>query len=678
MKAVSRNKRRLFKPQIGFRWLFLVFTVTCVGFGVYMANRSVTFSIPAVMFVDEQTAARVSSVTEHKAWWVGSVKQNAKESVLRDKIAYGLPDPEDVTPELEAARVKFLLDDLDRIHHRSKRDCELIDRHAKEFKVAAIEAIAAPKHFPHAASAAAVLAQLGEPHRLAETVDRYVAAGSSANDLYEMCICFSRQQTAAEPKFVEALRAHIGDPNCSDQHRDTFAEQLSEIDPELYESVQWRLAKGSAILDMRDESIVWLIENRPNDEAVELAMQYLSEPAVQKEHYYCVRVLNAVLKSSKFRTDDPAFQKRFVPLAEKLATQHTQCLSIIVDQDGSVFDPFIRKVIAEPKSGKHLSLAFSAAESWFANNEYISLLRKSFESSKYAESIFDRCVRSLGKEPTLEIVKSRWQIEKAHWMFMRICEHSPPENDDITPLFFTAAFEAVGTFGPDLYSFKRRRRKFEVLNISRESGHHELASNLAKSDPELNGYYFVDSLEAQQWLDWFNNHFELETPLTAKMVSDADKKANLSLCEIEGVFEMKTLKIAAFQAAGFGRVVDPENHLMDGGLFAEICELAVDQLEIKHHDMINGHQVRLWIDKYVYEFQMSDDWSWYENAPACDLLNAILERRHSKERFFVFKEAYGNSYVRFVLFAEPLKVKAFLKQYPEFQVEDGCETYWGK
>ena len=673
------NKRRLFKPQFGFRWLFLAFTVTCVGFGFYMANRSVTFSVPAVMFVDEQSAARVSSVTEHKAWWFGgSVEENAKESALRDKIAYGLPETEDVTPELEAARVKFLLDNLDRIYHRSKSDRELIDRYPKEFKAAATRAIAAPKHFAHAASAAAVLARLGEPHRLAETVDRYVAAGSSESDLYEMCVCFSRQQTAAEPKFIEALRDHIADPNCSDQRRNTFALQLSEIDPELYESVQWGIARDSAIPSMRDDSIVWLVENRPNDEAVELAIQHLSEPAVKNSYWSCVDVLNAVLKSNKFRKDDSAFQKRFVPLAEKLATLHTECLSKIVDQDGGVFEPFIRKMIAEPKSGAQLSLAFYAAESWFTNEEYISLLRKALESSKYAESIFDRCVKSLGKEPTLEIVKSRWKIEKAHWMFKRICQHSPPGNDDDKQHFFTTAFKAAGTRDPDLYSFQRRQRKFEVLNLSRKSGHRALATKLATSDPELNDHCFVDSLEAQQYLDWFNNHFELETPLTAKTVSDADTEADWRLCEIEGVFGLKWLKVAAFQAAGFGRVVDPENYRMDGGLFAEICELAGDQLKIKHHDMVNGHQVRLWIDKNVYEFQMSDDWAWYENAPACDLLNAILERRHIKERFFVFKEAYGNSYVRFVLFAEPLKVKAFLKQYPEFQVEDGSETWWGE
>ena len=70
---------------------------------------------------------------------------------------------------------------------------------------------------------------------------------------------------------------------------------------------------------------------------------------------------------------------------------------------------------------------------------------------------------------------------------------------------------------------------------------------------------------------------------------------------------------------------------------AQICPLTGDEFRVEAHDVDPRKIVRLLINGRVYQFEMSDDWSWYDSRPACDVLNAIIEHQKSGDRFFVFK-----------------------------------------
>ncbi len=677
MNTASRSNRQFLKPQFSFRLLFVVVTVICVAFGVYMANRSVTFAVPAVMPLDKDDGVRVATITEHRSYWYADeIRLNAKAERLRLKIAYGLPSPRSVTPGIELARVEFMLEDLTNIYHRSERDLKLIDQYPAEFRKVAKEGVAAPQHFSHAATAAAVLARLGDSSQLGRVVDLYKANGALAPELYDLCICFSKKQTAAEQKFIQALKDQIEIDGCSEQHRQTFAEQLSDIDPKLYESVQFEFAAEAQILAIRSDSIVWLLENRASDQVFEIAMDYLSDSNVQQEYYNCVEVLSAVLKSDWFANCDRTSQERFVELAERLGTLHYQCFSEIANHGGKLFEPFMRESISNPEGRFELESAVLAAKSWTDESEYRALLRAALSKSKHAVTIFDLCVECFGVEETIRILKERWKSDKAHWIFNRICENTPLDQGQEMGSLLSEAFEVSLKPDPDVFEFQSEIQRFEVLAFARKFGFGDLAKKFARRIPEIDDYWFEDSDGAIEFMVWFNENFELEQPLTVIDVIKSKAGYEYSVRESQGAFRIRKFKLAALQAAGFGFIVDPENFGFDGSLFERICELTGDSLKVECHDMDDRYRVRLLVAPYVYEFQMSNRWSWYENAPACDALNAILERRGIEERFFVFQHAYGNSYVRFVMFAKPSKMKLFLETHDEFKVEDGCEQYW--
>ena len=263
-------------------------------------------------------------------------------------------------------------------------------------------------------------------------------------------------------------------------------------------------------------------------------------------------------------------------------------------------------------------------------------------------------------------------------MLLVLCEHWQGENDAELIQMLQDGFDVALALQSDqiTYSFVIRERRLQILELIRKFGHRDLASELASQLPDADEYWFEDSVAARQYLDWFNEHFELKAPLTIKEVFQADAESDWSLVSGPGAFAPRYFKVACFQAAGFGRVVDPENFGNDGGLFAEISKLSGEQIRVEAHDLVEGHSVRLLIKDSVYEFPMSEDWSWYENCPACDVLNAILERRRIAKRLFVFKYAYGNSYVKLVVFAKPEAVKEFVEKHEEFEVVEGCEKYW--
>jgi len=647
----------------------------CAIIGWYTANRSTTFAVPEVIQFDEGVAARVSEVVEHRAYWIiDSIGENAEEDEIRRKIAYGLPALEDTTPELEAARVAFILQDLNKVYFRHDRDVKLIDKHAAEFEAAAKKASSAPEHFNHAASAAAILMRFGDSTQLGAMVDLYVANGEQSHELYHLCICFSRDQTAQEPKFIEALQRQISNKQCTEHYRITFAEQLSDLDPTILAKAHLDIAENSIVQSSREDSIAWLLKNTGEDKAFELALDFLSLPENHKSQYRCNEVIEAVLGSERFGESAPQLRIKLVAIIEKLAMLHSECFHEVISHSGNEFEPFIERAIANPKNGSQLQSAFYAVDALKSDEDYRALLRLSLNKSPFAESIFRRCCQTFGKEETLEIIKSRWESEKRHWMFVLICKNTDPHQSDLESDFFSAAIEAAKQHDSKLsYS---AGSPFEVLKFAREFGHDELAIELSRQIPDVEDYWFEHSEEAQQYLDWFNSHFELPKPLTLKDVFDADAKSDCELCYRDEAFWIRHFKVATFHAAGFGGVVDPENWGINGCLFAEMGSLSRGKIAVAAHDMIEGNRARLLINGRAYEFPLNQDWAWYDTAPASDVLNAILERRRIEERFFVFQHAYGNSYVRFVLFAEPSKVKSFVDQHKEFKVEAGCEQYW--
>ena len=307
-------------------------------------------------------------------------------------------------------------------------------------------------------------------------------------------------------------------------------------------------------------------------------------------------------------------------------------------------------------------------------------MKSTLANSERASAIFDMCESQMGRDKALEVIRSRWESKRKHWMLALVCENTPADQGAELKEMLEIGFKRLVKPNPDESSYVCHRGQFQILGYMKKFGFDELATRTMPRIPDIDDYWFKDSEEADAFVDGFNRHFGLPK-LTVSDVFEADSNADLGKGELRkgevaGQFEVQLFKVATMEAAGMGKIIDPEWWGTDGGLFAAIAELGGDKFHVEAHDMIAGNRVRLLVNDLVYEFTMSDAWSWYYSEPACDVLNTILERQKFEERFFVFEEAYGNSYVRLVMFAKPSQVKEFVNDNPEFKTVDGCQKYW--
>ena len=129
------------------------------------------------------------------------------------------------------------------------------------------------------------------------------------------------------------------------------------------------------------------------------------------------------------------------------------------------------------------------------------------------------------------------------------------------------------------------------------------------------------------------------------------------------------------EAAGRVVYLDPQEFEIDSVFFTKIASVGGEQFQIEAHSCIDGN-VKLLINGRIYSFDVDNVEAWYEVVGACELVNTILERHDIEERYFVFSEAWGNSYMLNALFAKPSVAKEFAERYPSDTFVKGSEVYW--
>jgi len=137
----------------------------------------------------------------------------------------------------------------------------------------------------------------------------------------------------------------------------------------------------------------------------------------------------------------------------------------------------------------------------------------------------------------------------------------------------------------------RNTKPLEVLHFLRQYGFHELALNYSERLAGEDEYWFQDSAKAKQFVAWFNTHFELTKPLSAKEVVAKDSSFDSPMEHQFDAFDPHYFKVATIQASGIGRVIDPENWGLDSGFFAAITELAGDKLHVQSHDITDEQHI---------------------------------------------------------------------------------------
>jgi hypothetical protein len=657
--------------------MLLLFTAVSVGTGWYILNRPVKFDVPSVMEFDEGTAQKVAEVIEYLSSGMRrEVRENAQRLAAEREAMYSYAGVDRATLDQSEARKNILLANLADLYFHSKKDWKLADLHRAEFIAAATEQVKPSVYFQRAAGAAAVLDRFGSPNEFPAIVQRCLGVGALERDLRHLFLYFDHQRLLLEPQIVERLKELVNDPACHDSYRVKFAEFLTSVDSSILKSVHKSIVENSGDAKRRSDSIEWLVENDPTEAHFQLAIDFLSVAKHQSPSYKCNGILQAMFNSEELQASHLKIRKEFVSVAIRLSKKHNDYLRRLGHHGGSDFEPFFRASIESPRNGDELRACLSGIRKLVSETEFKTLLHNAFSKSQFAGSIFDLHVETHGMDESIKTLRSRWEVEKPHWMLSLICKHANPADEAELVEVLEDSFEPSLQREPGLADYYWNSKPLEVLYFLRKFGRPDLARELAVRLPTSEGWQFEDSDESKRFVKWFNRFFELENPLSVREVLDFDAENERLLHDNFGAFTEHSFQLATFDAAGFGSIVDPENWGVDGGLFARICELSGDKFSIEQHDIIDDFKVRLLINERVYQFAMSDNWSWYANAPACDVLNAILERRRLTERFFVFQRAYGNSYVQFVMFANPTKVKGFVEKFNEFKVVPGCEKYW--
>ena len=81
----------------------------------------------------------------------------------------------------------------------------------------------------------------------------------------------------------------------------------------------------------------------------------------------------------------------------------------------------------------------------------------------------------------------------------------------------------------------------------------------------------------------------------------------------------------------------------------------------------------------VYEEKINQALSPHSPIPPhLGLAHLILERQNVEQRFFVFSEPHGNSYMLYALFAKPKVAQELVEKfkYKSQLFVKGCENYW--
>ena len=665
--------RKPFKFQIGLRWFLLLFMLGSAGIGWYLSIWPKALLVPAVMPCDTNSATRINEIVEYPASWVANeVREKARRDALQREIAYGLPIETDYGPEFELARKEYLLANMRRIHFRSAVDRELIQKYPDQFSRIARVAFISEPLFSDKVRAASVLSILGDPSHHQNLIEEFFANGEKQVELFVLCSYLSHEQTSSFPQLVEAIKSRVVGEDTEPNYRRAFLKQLQGAEKQQLAAMYMELLSERFDSKTRTAAIHWMLANCPSSETSQLALEFLKSVDAQSDGPVD-RMIESLLYGEHFELASSGVLSGLIEEVSRLAHERPKCFKVVANHRGKAFESVFRKGIDDAHDANHLSLALRALQPHVDEEEFCNLLRELLRTSVFSKTVFRVARPYLTPEELLSILHRNWQRSKYQGTLKLICEITPEDQRaSVRELLEIGFVEAKNSNESGHYV---ESRCFEIIGYLRKFGFEERAAELCELVPGTDEFWFPDSIDAEQYLHWFAKNFELDRQLKVADVFEADRRSATQLQHYPGVFTVKRFKVAAFQLAGLGKVVDPADFGIDGRIFAEIASLSSGSFEVETHET-TGTRVRLLINARVYEFMMDDDWSWYDNAPACDALNAILERRHFEERFFVFGESYGNSYVTFVLFAKPENVRKFVAKNPEFNLLAGCEKYW--
>ena len=509
------------------------------------------------------------------------------------------------------------------------------------------------------------LAEYGDASGISELVSRY----SSLTEKDKKRLVYFAELLPAEmicqnESLAQFLKDRISQSNPVSSLQEAEILHNCGIDSKpLIEACKWEIENTAGYPKIR--ASIRLLEIAPVDDSFQLALSVFED----SNHSYNSYLIGTLLNTDGFaEAADGKFKNRLVSAAIRFADEeprYDRYLLAMTEHDCPEFLDFCRSTAAKPAVRKRRNYALSKLYKDGKKGESKRLLDSILADETFPGDVMPHYLALAGREAVFAELAKRLQTNKSYPMLVKMCELAEGDDREVAKSICLGLADEM--FDETSPYFK----KYDLIEYLADFGYQGV-DELRKRVPVQKNIWREGQKPAQEFVDWVNRKLNPINPIDESSVFSDDDNSWLA---DHGNWHPSSFRIKAMEAAGRVVYLDPQEFEIDSVFFTKIASVGGEQFQIEAHSCIDGN-VKLLINGRIYSFDVDNVEAWYEVVGACELVNTILERHDIEERYFVFSEAWGNSYMLNALFAKPSVAKEFAERYPSDTFVKGSEVYW--
>ena len=516
------------------------------------------------------------------------------------------------------------------------------------------------------------LAESGDYSTISELVKRY---SSPESKFQERLVSFARLLPAdaicqSEP-LIQFLKDRISpsDPSSGLEEARILHDSGFDSQP-LIAICKWEIENRDSYY--KKLALNRLLKIAPVEESFQLALEIFEDPENQSNRRLaCDNLITTLLGIDEFaKVAGGKYKTRLVNaaigIAEKDRSRNDDYFVKIASHDGPEFIEFMRSTASKPADRHRRNWALSKLEDFGEKGESVRVLESIVANDTFPADVMSHWINLKGKDAVCLELAKRLETNKSFPMVEKMCKFAEGENRNVAKsICIDVAEELFDESSPYF-------EKYKLIDYLADF-EYEGVDALRKRVPVIENVWREGQPATDEFVAWVNNNLDPITPIDAASVFKAKRESG----EEYGNFDSYYFGISAMEAAGRVVYLDPECFKFDSEFFAKIATIGGEQFQIEAHDCIDLN-VRLLTNGHTYSFQVDDSRAWYDVVGSCEMLNLILERQNVEQRFFVFSEPHGNSYMLYALFAKPKVAQELVEKfkYKSQLFVKGCENYW--
>lgn len=638
MDIDSATAKRKLKFQFSLRLMLLAMVLFSVSAVSYLKFRRIQIPVPANLDHDDGYYPRFLFIYEtQNPFTASSVRKNHAASEEKKRI-YAKANIEE---RMQIWQEEYKRQQESRKKERSPQQREYYD---------AIE-----------------LAKSGDTTGFSKLVNRHLSGGQQDQEkLLQYAQAFppkmvcqnelllnlikDRIEKAGLPSIVEAKILHLG-----------------EIDSQpLIDGLKWQIKNSTSDFERR-WALDDLLKVSATEDSFRLALEIFEDPeSMASGQFECHELISKLLAIDGFaEAAGGEFKARLVKTAFRYMKDDSwgdNYFVAIAKIDSPEFIDFFRQTVKEPRYKSRRNWALGQLEKHGEEGEASRALDAILAKDTFPDDVLAYFYKRDGREAVFRELAKRLATNKSYPMLKEMCKLAEGDNREIAKSICENVIEDL--FDKSSPYFK----KYGVIDLLADLGYENI-DQLRRRVPVTHGWR-QGQKPGEEFVDWVNRNLDPINQVNAASVFEGESSSFAD----EGSHNPHWFRVFAMEAAGRAGLIDPQDIGFESDFFAEIAKLGGEKFQIEAHDRVDC-KIRLLIDGLIYSFDFDDSEAWFDVVVSCEMLNVILKRHKIEERFFVFNEPMGNSYVLFVLFAKPTAAKELADKYGNPFVK-GCEVYW--